>query len=164
MLLCDKLTVVLHQVRSPDNLGAVARAMANFGFQGLSLSEPITRAFDEAQKMAVKSAHVLARLQVCRTLPEALGPCVWVCGTTSRQSVQRRVVSSPEEAVRRLSRKAEEGQVALVFGGERHGLTDEDLAHCQDILATPFWSDFGAICGRLWSPPGSSTRKAPSAC
>lgn len=135
-LLCN-MCVVLHQVRSPDNLGAVARVMANFGCTRLVLSEPFTYAFRAAEKLAVKSQHVLDELHVAESLREALGGVVYACGTTSRKQVDGREVLTPEDAIRRLSGESTRGRVALVFGGERRGLSDSELAVCQDVLAIP---------------------------
>jgi len=128
--------VVLHQIRSPDNLGAVARLIANFGARQLVLSDPRTQMFAAAQKMAVGAEGILDRMQVAKDLREALSQVVHACGTTSRE-VKGRTASPPEVAVRRLADKARGGPVALVFGGEKRGLSDEELALCQDVLVIP---------------------------
>ena len=129
--------MVCHQVRSPDNLGAVARLMANFGFSRLTLSEPVTYAFREAEKLAVGAAHLLDSLRLVSSLQEAVGPAVYAVGTTSRAELKGRVALSPEEAVKRLSTEAARGPVALVFGGEKRGLSDDELSVCQDVLVIP---------------------------
>ncbi|RKH07978.1 RNA methyltransferase [Corallococcus praedator] len=132
-----ELTVILHQTRSPDNLGAVCRIMANFDFQRLILSEPITRDFTGAERLAVKSDHVLKALTVAPTLAEAVKDCVYVVGSTSRTQVEGRSPLTPEEAARRLAEESKRGRVALLFGGEQRGLSDEDLTHCADVLVIP---------------------------
>jgi tRNA/rRNA methyltransferase len=137
MRLGEKLKVVLHQTQSPDNLGAVARVMANFDLPGLTLSEPVTRDFEAARKMAVHSHDVLERMEVVESLEEALSEVVYAVGTTSRDALRGRQAITPEEAVRRLAEHARRGRVALVFGGERRGLSDEELARCQDALVIP---------------------------
>lgn len=137
MSLRANVVIVLHQIRSPDNLGAIARLMANFGFSSLCLSDPTTYAFSAAEKLAIKSEHVLERLVVARSLDEALGDCVYACGTSSRTSIKGREVIGPMLAAERLVAEAERGKVALVFGGEKRGLSDEELALCQDIAAIP---------------------------
>ncbi|MCP3097261.1 RNA methyltransferase [Myxococcus sp. K15C18031901] len=133
----DFLTVVLHQTRSPDNLGAVARVMANFGFGRLVLSDPATYSFRGAERLAVKGDAVLERMAVARDLPEALKDCVYAVGTTSRTQLEGRAALSPEDAVRRLAEESVRGRVALVFGGEQRGLSDEELARCEDVLVIP---------------------------
>jgi tRNA/rRNA methyltransferase len=137
MGLGDQLTVVLHQTRSPDNLGAVARVMANFGFSRLILSDPATYAFRGAERLAVKGEAVLDRMAVARDLKEALSDCVYAVGTTSRTQLKGRVPLTPEEAVGRLAEECARGRVGLVLGGEQRGLSDEELAVCTDVLVIP---------------------------
>ncbi len=137
MGLGEQLTVVLHQTRSPDNLGAVARVMANFGFPRLILSDPATYAFRGAERLAVKGEAVLERMAVAKDLPEALTDCVYAVGTTSRTQLKGRAALTPEEAVRRLAEESARGRVALVLGGEQRGLSDEELAHCTDVIVIP---------------------------
>lgn len=133
----EYLTVVLHQTRSPDNLGAVARVMANFGFSRLILSDPATYSFRGAERLAVKGDAVLERMAVARDLPEALKDCVYAVGTTSRTQLKGRAALTPEEAVRKLAEESARGRVALVFGGEQRGMSDEELARCTDVLVIP---------------------------
>ena len=96
MSLRSALRVVLHQVQSPDNLGAVARAMANFEVTELWLSAPETQDFAEAGKLGVRAGHVLDALQVVPSLREAVAPCVYVLGTSSRRALERRAAVEPE--------------------------------------------------------------------
>ena len=133
----EQLTVVLHQTRSTDNLGAVARIMANFGFSRLILSEPVLKSIEGAEKLAVKSDFVLRGMEVASDLSEALKDCVYAVGTTSRTQLKGRETLMPEEAIRRLAEESARGRVALVFGGEQRGMSDEDLARCNDVLAIP---------------------------
>jgi tRNA/rRNA methyltransferase len=133
----EHLTVVLHQTRSPDNMGAVARVMANFGFSRLILSDPATYSFRGAERLAVKGDAVLDRMAVARDLPEALKDCVYAVGTTSRTQLKGRAALTPEQAVRRLAEESARGQVALVMGGEQRGLSDEELAVCAEVLVIP---------------------------
>jgi tRNA/rRNA methyltransferase len=137
----DSLVVVCHQIRSPDNLGAVARVMANFGFPELRLSDPLTYALREADKTAIKGARVLEGMRLCRTLDEALADCVYACGTTSRAQVKGRSTVTPEAAAASLAERARGGKVALVFGGEKRGLSDEELERCHEILVIPTGSE-----------------------
>ncbi|HZH04651.1 MAG TPA: RNA methyltransferase [Myxococcaceae bacterium] len=133
----ESLTIVCHQTRSPDNLGAVARLMANFGLQRLVLSSPVTSAFHEAEKMAVRAHGILQSMVVVPSLDDALREVVYACGTTSRTDLKGREVLTPEAAVERLAAHAARGPVALVLGGEQRGLSDEELWRCQEVLAIP---------------------------
>jgi tRNA/rRNA methyltransferase len=137
MSLRTALRVVLHQVQSPDNLGAVARAMANFDVTSLWLSAPETEDLAQAGKLGVRAGHVLAAVQVVPDLRAALAPCVYVLGTSSRRDLERRTGVDPETGVARLREAAARGPVALVLGGERRGLSDVELALCQDVAVIP---------------------------
>lgn len=137
MLAAENLTVILHQTRSPENLGAVARVMANFGFSRLILSDPATYAFRGAERLAVKGDSVLESMAVARELSEALKDCVYAVGTTSRTQIEGRTALTPEEAVARLADQSRRGRVALVLGSEQRGLSNEELAFCTDLLVIP---------------------------
>jgi tRNA/rRNA methyltransferase len=126
------LTVVCHQIRSPDNLGSIARLMANFGLQRLVLSDPVTLDLKGAEKMAVGAAQVLRDVAVAKDLSEALSTCVYAVGTTSR-AVKGRQMLTPQEAADALRAHASRGPVALVLGGEKRGLSDDELAVCQGV-------------------------------
>lgn len=131
------LLVICDQLRSVDNLGAIARVMANFGFEELVLSNPVTHDFRGADRLGVKADPVLGRMAVAMSLQEALQSCVFAVGTTSRSSVKRRRVMAPEEGVELLRAHGQRGKVALVLGGEKRGLSDVELELCQEIIAVP---------------------------
>lgn len=137
MSLPQKLRVVLHQTQGADNLGAVARLCANFGVAELWLAETHLPDLEAARPMAVHAGHVLDAVNSVPTLPEALGDVVFAMGTTSRTSLRGMPTLSPEEAMAMLAEHARRGPVALVLGGERRGMSDEDLAHCQQALVIP---------------------------
>lgn len=136
-LAADNLLVVLHQIRSPDNLGAIARLMANFGYHQLVLSEPRTYTFRDAQKVGVRADPVLERMQIALNLRAAIDEAVCAFATTSRQNVKGRSVLSPEHAMAKLAEASLSGKVALVFGGEKRGLSDDELSLCQEIVVIP---------------------------
>ena len=131
------LTVVAHQLRSPENLGAIARLMSNFGFKRLVLSDPVTHDFRGAQTLAVGAEEILQKLAFAKSLSEALGGSVFAIGTTSRETLKRARALSPEEGIAKLREHAARGPVALVLGGEKRGLDDEELSLCQEVIAIP---------------------------
>lgn len=130
-------TVICHQLRSPDNLGAIARAMANFGARKLVLSDPLTHDFRGVEKLAVGAEHVVRELAVAATLDEALGRVVFAVGSTSRTALPRAQPLTPEEGAALLAEHAARGPVALVLGGEKRGLSNDELARCQAVVAIP---------------------------
>ncbi len=129
--------LVCHQLRSPDNLGAIARTMANFGLRELILSDPVTHDFRGAERLGVKGEHILASFSVALSLEEALKEVVYAVGTTSRTELKRFVPLSPEAGVAKLAEHAARGKVALVLGGEKRGLSDDELSHCHDVVVIP---------------------------
>jgi tRNA/rRNA methyltransferase len=137
MLLRRQLRVVLHQVQSAENLGSVARLVANFDFPVLRLSDPQLEDTAEAHRTAVHAAHVLASAERASRLEDAVADAVYVLGTSGRDALRGRSPVTPEEGVERLRAGASRGPVALVLGGERRGLSDAELALCQDVACIP---------------------------
>jgi tRNA/rRNA methyltransferase len=128
--------IVLLRPRNPENLGAVARAMKNFGLADWAIAELGTHDFDAARRVAVHAEELLDRPRVVRSLDEAVADCAWVVGTSSRRVRGKRRLSPAEVAAEALAR-AGEGRTALVFGDERSGLTNADVDRCHDLSAIP---------------------------
>ena len=132
--------MVLVSPRNPLNIGAAARAMANFGFRRLTIVAPFAVNWMEA-KSAVGAPDLLRDARVLPTLAEAVADCTLVFGTGSldkRKPVQA-ILQLPEAACqirRTLSAGVENGRnrAALVFGSEKHGLTSEDLSWCHTLV------------------------------
>jgi TrmH family RNA methyltransferase len=131
------LRVVLVAPRNPLNIGAAARAMSNFGFSSLRLVNAYQVAFREARS-AVRAGHILAGAQQYDTVEEAVADCTLVVGTTS---AGRRELQHP---VRRLEygggliqKRLASEPVALLFGSEKFGLSNEDMAHCHWLMRVP---------------------------
>jgi tRNA/rRNA methyltransferase len=133
--------VVLVGARNPLNVGAAARAMSNFGFLHLRVVNPYPRAFREARS-AVGASKVLERAEEFGTLAEALTDCVLVVGTTA---VGKRVLQHPlrrlEYGARLIRKQLASGRVALLFGSEKFGLSNEALSHCHWLLHIPTSSE-----------------------
>lgn len=129
--------VICHQLRSPENLGAIARVMSNFGMTELILSDPATHDFRGVEKLGVKADEVLQRFAVTQSLEEALAGVVFAVGTTSRTALKRFTPLTPEQGVAALADHAARGKVALVLGGEKRGLSDEELALCHEAIVIP---------------------------
>ena len=127
-----ELAVILVSTRNPLNIGAAARAVANFGFSDFRLVDPYDAAFREAVS-AVGGAHVLQGARVFSTLAEAVSDCSLVLGTTAGQ---HRV---PQQTVERLesglaAARSHTGRVAILFGSEKFGLSNEDMSFCHGLL------------------------------
>jgi len=133
----ENLCVVLVKTRNPLNLGAVARAMSNFGAAELRAVEPYGKAWREANS-AVGADEVMARAQEFATIAEAVADCALVVGTTS---VGNRELKHPlrdlAEAAPLLWERMKRGKVAVLFGSEKWGLSNEDLSHCHWLVRIP---------------------------
>jgi len=127
--------VVLVSARNPLNIGAAARAAANFGFCDFRLVDPYDMAFREAVS-AVGGAHVLQSARVFATVAEAVADCSLVVGTTA---AQRRVPQQPVELLARGMTQVREhqGKAALLFGSEKFGLSNEDMSFCHELIRIP---------------------------
>ena len=133
----QNLCVILVRTRNPLNIGAVARAMANFGVSQLRLVAPYDPAFREARS-AVGASELLADAEVCQSVAEAVADCTLVIGTTAATN---RSVSLPlitlHEAAPQIAAAAHTGKVALLFGSEKRGLANEDMSYCHWLARIP---------------------------
>lgn len=133
----ENLRVVLVGTRNPLNLGAVARAMSNFGAMHLRVVQPYEKAFREAVS-AVGASAVLQNAEEFATLAEAVADCWLVVGTTA---VGNREIQHPlrslDEAGAMLRKGMAKGKVALLFGSEKWGLSNESLSHCHWLVRIP---------------------------
>ena len=133
----ENLVVVLVRTRNPLNLGAVARAMSNFGAAELRAVQPYGKAWREARS-AVGAGRVMARAKEFATLDEAVADCTLVVGTTS---VGNREMKHPlydsAEAAALLHERMRAGRVAVLFGSEKWGLSNEELSYCHWLLRIP---------------------------
>jgi tRNA/rRNA methyltransferase len=134
----EQLVVVLVRPRNPLNIGAAARAMSNFGARHLRLVNPYAAGFREARS-AVGASALLTNAMEFGTVAEAVGDCSLVIGTTAvrdrdLQNPLRRLNDESGSAVRAALKS---GRVALLFGSEKIGLTNEDFTHCHWLLNIP---------------------------
>jgi tRNA/rRNA methyltransferase len=128
--------LVLLRPRNPENLGAVARAMKNFGAGDWAIAELGTHDFASARRVAVHAEELLDRPRLVRTLDEAVADCAWVVGTSSR-AVRGKRRLAPADVAREALARAGEGRTAIVFGDERSGLTNAEIHRCHDLSAIP---------------------------
>jgi len=129
--------VVLVATRNPLNMGAVARAMSNFGALHLRVVNPYEKAFREARS-AVGATAVLRDAEECATVKEAVADCALVVGTTA---IGNREIKHPMRSLDKagpvLRKKLERERVALLFGSEKKGLSNEDLSYCHWLVHIP---------------------------
>jgi tRNA (cytidine32/uridine32-2'-O)-methyltransferase len=133
--------LVLVRPRNADNLGAIARAMKNFGLADWVVVSPNPKLLEipGLHRLAVKSGDLLESVRRVDTLAEAVADCSWVVGTTMRQVDGHRRLT-PRELGTACATRAD-AQWALIFGDERHGLTNDDLAQCHAFSFIPTSDD-----------------------
>lgn len=136
--LAQSLDVVLVSPRNPLNIGAAARAMANFGFAHLTVAAPFAPHWREA-KSAVGAPQVLADAREAASLSEAVARCTFIAGTgtLTHRKPEQQVVQLQDLAPLMLKAVATGGRTALVFGPEKHGLTRDDLSYCHALVEIP---------------------------
>ncbi len=133
------IEVVLVSPRNPLNIGAAARAMANFGFTRLTVVAPFAPHWAEAKQSAVGADSVLNNARETATLAEAIARCTFVLGTgtLTYRKAEQPVVELPDVGGLAISELQRGGRVAIVFGPEKRGLTRDDLALCHRLLVIP---------------------------
>jgi tRNA/rRNA methyltransferase len=133
----SRLHVVLVSPRNPLNIGAAARAMSNFGFQSLRLVNPYAPSFREARS-AVGASDILANAKRYKSVADAVNDCTLVVGTTAvRTRDLQHSVRRPEYGARLIRQRMKAGNVALLFGSEKFGLSNDSLSHCHWLIRIP---------------------------
>jgi TrmH family RNA methyltransferase len=130
-----KLVVVMVRPRNPLNIGAAARAMSNFGSRDLRVVNPFRLAFREARS-AVGGSAVLKNAEEFDSVADAVADCALVVGTTA---VRDRNLEPPPKmldgnSARVIHSILQQGRVALLFGSEKIGLTNDDFSHCHWLM------------------------------
>jgi TrmH family RNA methyltransferase len=133
----DRLCIVLVSTRNPLNIGAAARAMSNFGFAQLRVVNPYEKAFREARS-AVGASEVLANAEQFENVADAVADCTLVVGTTAvRHRHLEHTLRRIEDGARLVRKRLGTSRVALLFGSEKFGLSNEDLSHCHWLMRIP---------------------------
>lgn len=140
------LRIVLVETSHPGNIGAAARAMKTMCLSRLVLVNPVEFPHPDASARASGAVDVLERAEVVKTLDEALAGCALIAGTSARQRGLGPPVLSPRECMQRLHAEAAKGrEVALLFGRERTGLTNDELARCHILVNIPSNPDYSSL-------------------
>lgn len=140
----EQVCVVLVRARNPNNIGAVARAMHDFGFRDLRLVSDYPVALHEARS-AVDASEVLAGAREYRSVAEAVGDCHLVAGTTAagRRALEHPLYTVAEGSGLLRATLAGGRRVALLFGSEKTGLSRDELSHCNWIMTIPMFQRDG---------------------
>ena len=131
------IRVVLDHPQDLVNIAHVVRAMKNFALTDLTLVAPAEYDSYRIEGIAHRSADLLKGVRRCATLDEALKDCIHAVGFTARGRTAKRNVQRPRAAAAEILSMAEQGPVALVFGREDKGLSNEDLDRCHRAVVIP---------------------------
>ncbi len=139
------IRIVLVDTTHPGNIGASARAMKNMGLESLVLVRPVSHPDPEALARASGAADLLAHARVVQSVDEAIGDCGLVLGTTARaRSAHWRELDARAGAAE-IAAAVVARPVAVLFGGERNGLANEELERCEALVRIPVAADYGSL-------------------
>jgi tRNA/rRNA methyltransferase len=173
----SRIRVVLSRTSHPGNIGAAARAMKTMGLDDLALVAPRHFPDPDATAMAAGAADVLSRSRVFATLEGALADCALAVGFSARERELSHAPAALRDAAPALLEATAGGVVALVFGNETSGLSNEELARCQRFVVIPSNPAYGSlnlaaavqvacyelsVAARAFAPPASRQRGAAS--
>ena len=131
------MIVVLHEPQELVNIAHVVRAMKNFGLADLRLVSPLEYDPYRIEGIAHRSGDILSRVRLFDDLDAALADCLHVVGFSARERTAKRSARRPREAMTEALERAEEGPVALLFGREDKGLSNQALDRCHRVVAIP---------------------------
>jgi len=141
----DKVRIVLSHTSHPGNIGAAARAMKTMGLSRLALVNPKSFPHNEAIARAAGAENILVEAAVCSTLDEALAGCVFAVAVSARHRSLGPEPLSAREAAPEILQLAEAGDVALIFGNETSGLSNDEVQRCQRTVFIPANPDYSSL-------------------
>jgi tRNA/rRNA methyltransferase len=134
----ENVAIVLVEPQIPENIGSVARAMHNMGLDRLMLVDPKNLDTDRMNKTATgSSTKVLEGMDIYKNLREALAPFQYLVGTTARIGASRPALAHPKSLARKLIPISRDNLVAILFGPEDRGLSNDQLRFCHTIATVP---------------------------
>jgi len=140
------IRIVLVQTFHPGNIGSAARAMKTMGLSDLTLVAPKAFPDPEAERLAAGALDLVQGARVVETLSDAVADCVRVVGASARlRSLPLPHYDEPDDMAADLVEDARHDKVALVFGRERYGLTNDEIGHCSHQVSIPTNPDYGIL-------------------
>jgi len=144
-VLLQRIRIVLCRPSHPGNIGAVARAMKTMGLENLTMVQPKSFPDPEADTRATGAVDLLDKAKIVSNLQDALVGCSYVLGMTARRRDLGPIPVIPRQAMPRLVLEAELGEVALVFGNETVGLSNDELQLCHGAVTIPANPAFSSL-------------------
>ncbi len=148
--LLKNIRIVMVNTSHPGNIGAAARAMKNMGLEKLVLVEPKNYPSLEAIQRSVGAVDILDKATVVTDLNQAIEGCVWVAGTSARLRTIEWPILEPRDCIEKAlqyleTEGTEQSEIAIVFGRENSGLTNEEMEKCNVLLHIPTDPDFSSL-------------------
>lgn len=141
----DKIRIVLVGTTHPGNIGSAARAMKTMGINRLYLVKPNLSPYRKAHEMASGAFDILQKAVIVDTLSEALANCKLICATSARPRDISLPGLSPEKFAHLASSQQDDTEIAVIFGREHSGLTNEELLHANYHINIPSVTDFSSL-------------------
>jgi tRNA (cytidine32/uridine32-2'-O)-methyltransferase len=141
----DQFRIVLVNTSHTGNIGSVARAMKTMGLAHLYLVDPVSPPDGKASALAAGATDVLANAVTVDTLEEAIADCGLVVGTSARNRTWSWPMLNPRECAKKMLSEAPKHPVALVFGRENNGLSNEELQQCHYHVCLPANPEYSSL-------------------
>lgn len=141
----DNIRIVLVNTSHTGNIGSTARAMKTMGLSNLYLVDPVSAPDGHASALAAGAGDVLANAKTVATLQEAVADCGLVVGTSARSRTHSWPMLEPRSCGRKLIEEVPDYPVALVFGRENNGLTNEELQQCHFHVCIPANPEYSSL-------------------
>lgn len=141
----NRIRIILVSPSHPGNIGSAARAMKTMGLTRLYLVDPKVFPHSDATALAVGANDLLESASVCSSLDEALTGTLFSVAATARHRDLSHKIMTPREVADAFLGKTDEGDLAIVFGPERTGLTIEDATKCNVVSTIPCNPDYSSL-------------------
>lgn len=141
----DQIQIILIETSLPANIGSAARAMKTMGLSNLRLVSPLHPIDEQAQALAAGAKDVLDHAQIFDSFEQAIADCQLVVGTSARLRHLQNSLINPRDCGKLAIERASNGKVAIIFGRERVGLTNEELLKCHYHLNFPTNPEYGSL-------------------
>lgn len=141
----DRIRIVLVNTSHPGNIGAAARAIKTMGLDALYLVSPQKFPHDKAKEMASGAVDLLDKAVVVDNLDEAIADCALVIGASARMRTIPWPLLTPREMVEKVKQEQPDSQIAILFGREQTGLTNEELQRCHLHIHIPANPEYSSL-------------------
>lgn len=141
----ENIRIVLINTSHPGNIGSAARAMKTMGLNQLYLVDPVSFPDRKADELSAGADDILKRATVVSTMDEAIADCALVVGTSARTRHIPWPLLNPREMAEKVTAEPKESKIAIVFGSEQSGMTNEQLQRCHLHITIPANPDYSSL-------------------